>query len=83
MSGTIIDVEIRFTRGSRKHRIGRAHARYVIATTKPGKAKDTETQVMVWTWIGLDDRGLELEIVAIERPDCLLVIHVMPTELRK
>lgn len=35
------------------------------------------------TWIGEDERGRELEVVAIDRPDCLLVIHVMPTALRK
>ncbi len=34
-------------------------------------------------WIGNDDRGVELEIVAVEKPDCLLVIHVMPTHYRK
>jgi hypothetical protein len=30
-----------------------------------------------------DERGRELEIVAIEKPDCYLVIHVMPTHYRK
>lgn len=34
-------------------------------------------------WRGLDDRGLELEIVAIILPTELLVIHVMPTALRR
>lgn len=34
-------------------------------------------------WHGLDDRGLELEIVAIILPTELLVIHVMPTSLRR
>lgn len=31
-------------------------------------------------WEGRDDRGLLLEVVAVEKPDCLLVIHVMPLE---
>lgn len=40
-----------------------------------------------WRWLGVDERGRELEIVAVavEPPDgepYLLVIHVMPTELR-
>ncbi len=35
------------------------------------------------TWIGADDRGVELEIVLIETADVFLVIHVMPTALRK
>jgi hypothetical protein len=34
-------------------------------------------------WIGPDDRGIELEIIAVELPDMWLVIHVMPTALRR
>lgn len=30
-------------------------------------------------WIGADERGVELEIVAAVKEDVLLVIHVMPT----
>ena len=33
-------------------------------------------------WIGPDDRGLELEVIAAVLPDLLLVIHAMPTALR-
>jgi hypothetical protein len=34
-------------------------------------------------WIGPDDRGLELEVVAIVLPEYVLVVHVMPTQLRR
>lgn len=34
-------------------------------------------------WIGPDDRGVELEVYLLERPDVFLAIHVMPTELRR
>ena len=36
-------------------------------------------------WVGNDDRGLELEVIAVirEEEDLLLVIHVMPTGLRE
>jgi hypothetical protein len=34
------------------------------------------------TWVGPDDRGVELEIVAVVLPERYLVIHVMPTTLR-
>jgi len=34
-------------------------------------------------WIGPDDRGVELEIVAVVLRAELLVIHVMPTALRR
>jgi len=35
-------------------------------------------------WIGVDDRGLELEIVGVVLDDgTLLIIHVMPTSFRR
>jgi hypothetical protein len=34
-------------------------------------------------WIGVDDRGLELEIAGIEFEDEILVIHVMPRDFRR
>jgi hypothetical protein len=34
-------------------------------------------------WVGADDRGLELEVVAVLLPEQLLVVHVMPTGLRR
>jgi hypothetical protein len=41
-----------------------------------------------WLWIGSDERGRELEIIAVdltpaEGEPYLLVIHVMPTQLRR
>lgn len=50
-------------------------------TTTIGGAED-------WLWIGADDRGRELEIIAVqvtpaEGEAYLLVIHVMPTQLRR
>jgi hypothetical protein len=34
-------------------------------------------------WLGRDDRGVMLEIVALDLPDELVIIHVMPTALKK
>jgi hypothetical protein len=34
-------------------------------------------------YVGPDDRGVELEVVVVVQPDQLLVIHVMPTALRR
>ena len=36
-----------------------------------------------WVWIADDDRGLELEIVAVVLELYVLVTHVMPTSLRR
>jgi hypothetical protein len=35
------------------------------------------------TWIGEDDRGIELEVVLVETSDVFLVIHVMLINLRR
>lgn len=74
---------IRFTRSSRKHRIGRKSAYHVIAMTSANVTTDTESGDTTLSWIGPDERGRELEVVALDRPDCFLVIHVMPTHYRK
>ena len=74
---------LRFTRGSRKHRIGRASTRYVIAAIPATETEDPETGDRMFTWIGPDERDRELEIAALDKPDCLFVIHVMPTQLRR
>jgi hypothetical protein len=75
--------QIRFTRGSRKHRIGRKSAYFVIAMTAATIFNDSDTGETTLSWVADDERGRELEIVAIEKPDCFLVIHVMPTHYRK
>jgi hypothetical protein len=74
---------IRFTSNARKHKIGAAHARFVIennvAIRTPGQ-NEFEHRLF---WVGLDDRGLELEIAGIEFEDEILVIHVMPMNFRR
>jgi hypothetical protein len=79
--------EIRFTQSARQHRIGRASARHVLASTEPTLVTTT-SGADAWLYVGPDERGRELEIIAVEvqptddqRP-YLLVIHVMPTRLR-
>jgi hypothetical protein len=74
---------IRFTRGSRKHRIGRTSARHVVETVAPSIEVDDITDAVIVRWVGSDERGRELEIIAIERTDCRLVIHVMPMHYRR
>ncbi len=74
---------LRFTRGSRKHRVGKKSAYHVIALTAATITTDSDTAETTLTWVADDERGRELEIVAIEKPDCYLVIHVMPTHYRK
>ncbi|OLT40608.1 hypothetical protein BJF85_05505 [Saccharomonospora sp. CUA-673] len=75
---------MKFTRRARKHKIGKAHALAAMSSCGEPEfvaGKDGYDDQLVW--IGVDDRGVELEIVAVILPDFLLVIHVMPTQFRR
>ena len=76
-------MEIRFTQSARKHRIGRSRALYVIENSSPEFVSGDLFRRDKIIWVSEDDRGLELEIVAVAENDYLLVIHVMPTIFRK
>lgn len=55
---------------------------HVITTTQPVRVPATATLDARLVWTGEDDRGIELEIVALDLPEAITVIHVMPTDLR-
>ena len=74
---------IRFTSNARKHKIGAAHARFVIETYVAIRTKGQNEFEHRLFWVGVDDRGLELEIAGIEFEDEILVIHVMPMNFRR
>jgi len=75
--------EVRFAKSARKHRIGKAHVLFVMESCEPMpvSASDGEDQKLLW--IGQDDLGLELEVIAVKLSDCILVIHVMPVSFRR
>ncbi len=56
---------------------------HVINTADPVRISATAELPERFAYVGSDDRGVELEIVALDLPDYLLVIHVMPTHYRK
>ncbi|UOQ58538.1 hypothetical protein MUN78_06870 [Leucobacter allii] len=75
-------MQIRFSRSSRKHRIGRASA--IAALRDAGTPRSIENDKLLW--VGTDERGRELELVgfiAEEDPDLVIIIHVMPLNFRK
>ena len=74
---------VRFSRSARRHRIGKAHALFVMEQSEPRVVPADDSEDERWLWVGVDDRGLELEIVAIALPETLLVIHVMPAHYRR
>ena len=74
---------IRFTRKSRKHKIGKAHALFIIENNEPIREPGFEDFEYKLYWQGLDSRGVELEIVGVEFETEILIIHVMPTSYRR
>lgn len=77
-------MEFRIARSARKHRIGNAHM--IAALDDAGAPMVEETDRIKLHWVGVDDRGVELEIVGLvadENPDLVIIIHVMPTHYRK
>ena len=70
---------IRFTSDARKHKIGHARARFVIENNEPMQRPGLFKNEKKLTWIGIDDRGLELEVIGIEDEYEIFIIHVMPT----
>jgi hypothetical protein len=78
---------IRFTQAARRHRIGGASVLWVMASTTP-TAITTNGGGVAWRWIGPDERGRELDVIAVEvqgakdATPILLVIHVMPNYQR-
>lgn len=79
----MLEKEVRFAKSARKHRIGKAHALFVLESYEPTLVLASDGQDQKLLWIGQDDRGLELEVIALELSDCILVIHVMPMIFRR
>lgn len=78
-----ISFEVRIVSGARKHglsrrRIEQALDRHGIADTILGAASDPKIR-----FVGADERGVEIEVVAVVLPKLLLIIHAMPTRFRE
>ena len=63
---------IRFSRSARRHRIGKRHVWHVMTTSPAAVGISRLTGDVTISWIGDDDRGLELEVVVIEKPDAFI-----------
>jgi hypothetical protein len=72
----------RIARSARKHRIGNAH----ILEALTGAHSTTPAGSDGYLLIGVDARGVELELIVVpddRDEDCWVVIHAMPTAWRK
>jgi hypothetical protein len=77
-------VRVRFTQSARRHRVAVGRARQVINSpvvtlTLPPPAPGVDDRLV---FLGDDETGRALEVVAIELPDCLLVIHVQDLQAK-
>jgi hypothetical protein len=79
----MLEKEVHFARSARKHRIGKAHVLFVLESCEPMTVLTSDGEDQKLLWIGYDDRGLELEVIALELSECILVIHVMPSSFRR
>jgi len=78
-------MEVRFAQSARRHRIGKARA--LVAMEDAGEpiaipARDGQADDRL-VFIGADDRGVKLEVIAVQMPDYLYVINVMPYLYRR
>lgn len=65
---------VRWYRSARRHRIGKSHAMFVINSTTPDHVPATATADARLVWIGEDDQGIELEMVALDLDDAIVVV---------
>lgn len=71
-------VRIEFTQSARRHRIGRARARHVIADPVAIVPATTPEGRVMQIYLGDDHTGRALEVGALAKDDGgLLVVHVM------
>lgn len=71
-------MRLRFTRSARsRHRIAPSRARYVMATTA-GHPILTQRGWPGVLWVGADQEGNVLDVIAAVEDDQLIVTHVMP-----
>ncbi len=74
---------VRITGSARKHLLTKARISQALANQTNSVTIEhpgTDPKIL---FIGIDDRGMELEIVAVVLPGQLLVIHAMPTHYRR
>jgi hypothetical protein len=77
-------VRIRFTQSARRHRVAAGRARHIIDSplvtlTLPSSEPGVDERLV---FLGDDETGRALEVVAIVLPEYLLVIHVQDLQAK-
>jgi hypothetical protein len=80
----MLNKKVKLSQSARKRRIGKAHVIAAIENAgEPLRVPAAEGLDERLLWIGADDRGALLEIIGIELPEKLVIIHVMPYRYRR
>ncbi|NQW71896.1 MAG: hypothetical protein HQ453_04125 [Actinobacteria bacterium] len=74
---------VRIISGARKHGISSRRIEQALLSQTEAEAIGTKTTDPKIRFIGRDDRGEEIEMVAVVLPGLLLIIHAMPTRYRR
>ena len=75
--------KIEWAQSARRHRIGRTSALFVMCSSDClVRVEENDQRTEVW-FLGTDERGRELEILALAHEGTLFVIHVMPRGFRR
>jgi hypothetical protein len=80
-------VRVEYTQAARKHRIGRAHVRHVLGTSRPSETV-TRRGDPALLWTGEDRAGRTLEVIGVwvrtrGGQPVLLIVHVFPVALKE
>ncbi|WP_369052815.1 hypothetical protein [Kineococcus terrestris] len=71
-----------WVRSARRHRVGRGSAQHVVRTAVPVVHHVPGRDPQLW-WVGPDERGRVLEVMAVWQEELLMFVHVMPVALRE
>lgn len=76
-------MDVQFTTSAHKHGATMENILAVLNAVEPDVVTSEDGERVELWWFGADDRGVELEIMGVERRDYLLVVHAMPLAYRQ
>jgi hypothetical protein len=76
-------IHIRTASSARKHGLSRSRIEQAMNNQIVSETLNSTTFDPKIRFIGVDDRGEELEVVAVVLPRLFLIIHAMPTRYRR
>ena len=76
-------VHIHTASSARKHGLSRSRIEQAMNNQIVSETLNSATFDPKIRFIGVDDQGEELEVVAVVLPGLLLIIHAMPTRYRR